>query len=222
MSQSLYYRALERAQELLAETPQATGTERARHLRTWVDRESAAQATLTQWDCRVGCTHCCRHPVGVTFPEARLLAAAIRAMPAVQREAITGRVLDSARATTQSPWEDLTHQACPLLDEHGACSLYSERPIPCRALGSLDATACEDPGRHAKVPFDEPAFLTGLAAGSLVAGEVGHRELRSGLAAVLQASDETAGEAFAGARRVGETARRSNPKGHPKSAGDST
>ncbi|MEC7583266.1 MAG: YkgJ family cysteine cluster protein [Planctomycetota bacterium] len=222
MSQSIYYRALERAQELLAETQQATGTERARHLRTWVDRQSAAQATSAQWDCRVGCTHCCRHPVGVTFPEAQLLAAAIRALPAREREAITGRVFASARATTQTPWEGLTDQACPLLDEHGACSLYAERPIPCRALGSLDASACEDPGRHARIPFDEPAFLAGLAAGSLVAGEVGHRELRSGLAAVLQASNEAAREAFAAARRVGEATGSSHPKGQAESAGDST
>ncbi|MEC7584949.1 MAG: YkgJ family cysteine cluster protein [Planctomycetota bacterium] len=203
MSQSQYYRALERAQQLLAAERHASGHEQARRLRRWVDKESAERATLAGWDCRVGCDHCCRHPVGVTFVEAQLLAAAIEASADAERERLTRRVVDAARATAQTQWDGLTDQPCPLLDEQGACSLYAERPIPCRALGSLDAQACKEPRRHAKVPFDEAAFLTGLAAGAHLADELGHRELRSALAAILQAGPDGARGAFATARSVG-------------------
>lgn len=212
-SQSHFYRALERAQRHLAAAPDAgpAGADplaRARRLHALMDRiaeegaeESAAgRAAAGGFACRAGCSHCCRHPVGVTFGEALALREALAALPRAGREALSEHVSAAAAATAAVPWADLAGLACPLLQD-GRCSLYAARPLPCRALLSADAEACAAPERHGGVPFDRPAFLSGLALGQVLAGTGGHRELRSALAAVLAAADPA--PAFAAARPAG-------------------
>ena len=215
VSQSHYYRALECGQKLLASAPSASTAERAQLLREWVDSQSAERAERAGWDCRMGCAHCCHHPVGLTLPEAQLLAATIQALPAAKRDQLTNAVIDAAQATAGALWTELTALPCPLLDGEGACSVYADRPIPCRALGSLDALACADPRRHATVPLDEQAFLNGLAASAQLATDLGHRELRSALAAVLQVAPQDAPTAFASARCAGAPTPASEPATSP-------
>ncbi|MFY9343606.1 MAG: YkgJ family cysteine cluster protein, partial [Planctomycetota bacterium] len=86
--------------------------------------------------CREGCGHCCHFPVGVTFGEAMLLAAAVR------EPALAAAVLGAAATTADRAWPELVGTPCPLL-RAGRCAAYAIRPLPCRALASADATACE-------------------------------------------------------------------------------
>lgn len=147
--------------------------------------------------CRAGCAACCHFPVGVTFAEAQRLAAAIAA-----EARLVDRVLAEADASEPLAWPQLVGRPCPLLLE-GRCRRHEARPLPCRALASRDAAACERALTAAvEVPRDEAASWRGLGAGAALAsaGPVhGHRELRAALAAVLR-HPAAAAAAFLAAR----------------------
>lgn len=133
--------------------------------------------------CGPGCAHCCHFPVGVTFGEALLLHEALARRGAEPHQ----RALAAARALGEAtPWERLVGHGCPLL-EHGRCSAYEARPLPCRALASRDARACAA-ALHgsAEVPRDEVAFWRGVGAVAALGRHepVGSRELRSALLAL--------------------------------------
>ena len=196
MSQSRYYRALESAQQLLATRPAASAIERTRLLQEFIDSVSSDQAAATGWACRSGCAHCCRHPVGVTLPEVIVLAEAVRALAEPRRTELCRAVAAAELASRELPWPALAESPCPLLDERSCCSVYQDRPLPCRAFGSTDERACADPRRSAGVPFDRTAFDSGLAAVATLADGAGHRELRSALGAVLAVAPEDAARAF--------------------------
>jgi hypothetical protein len=151
--------------------------------------------------CTAGCDACCHFPVGVTFGEALLLAAAVR----VDRE-LAARVATAAGATHERPWSELVGLPCPLLT-NGECAVYAARPLPCRALASSDAGACRAAlASPTVVPCDEAALFRGLGATNVLAAEhpAGLRELRSAVAALLGQRDPRAGgdafAAFAAAR----------------------
>lgn len=197
--QSTFYRALEAAQSALRGC--AAPVDAAHEL---VDDAARASRECAPWACARGCASCCRFPVGVTLPEAKALASTLRT--AANAPALLARVRDEARATAPLRWLDLAGRTCPLLLD-GACSVYSARPVPCRALGSRDAEACDRSarGEAVPVPVADDAFAAGLAVGQALdaaSGGHGHRELRSALAALLDARVGDEAQAFAGARRV--------------------
>ena len=150
--------------------------------------------------CRVGCTSCCRHLVGVGFAETVAVARAVAALPATRRDGVESELRRAAAMGRElDDQQGIAARApCPLLHD-GACAVYEARPLPCRALFSADADACRAdaagqplPGG---VPFDAAAFAAGLGAAAalaLAAGPRGwptqRRELRSALAAVLACS----------------------------------
>lgn len=201
MSQSDYYRGVEVAQKALRAAAVAGPAERAaavhEAMTPWFDATDLAP----QRACRRGCSHCCHLPVGVTYGEALRLAAAAREV-----HGLVERIAHEAAATTALAWPQLAGRPCPLLADD-ACLCHPARPLPCRALASSDAGACER-GLHGRgdVPVDEAAFWRGLGAASALAdtaAPVGSRELRSALAAVLAAAPEDAAAAFVAARPAG-------------------
>lgn len=77
--------------------------------------------------CPSDCCECCRRTLAplVVGEEARIAADAARALPEEKRKRIRAR-LDAALANRKG--------ACPLLEE-GRCTIYSARPLVCRAYG---------------------------------------------------------------------------------------
>ncbi|MBK8098020.1 MAG: YkgJ family cysteine cluster protein [Planctomycetes bacterium] len=201
MSNSAFYRGLELAQTA-ARGAAADPATRAASVQAAVDRELAASPSAAVRACQAGCSFCCRHPVGVTLPEAIHLRAAIDRLPPQQRQERIAAVTAAATCTAAMPWGALAALACPLLID-GRCSVYAARPLPCRSWASFDATACERHSRGAgDIPCDTDAFALGLGA-SAGLGPDGQAELRSALAAMLHAEPDDVERAFAAARRAG-------------------
>lgn len=152
---------------------------------------------LGQLACRIGCSHCCKYPVGITYPEAARLAEALQSRPELAE-----RVRSDHAELSELPWESLVGHACPLLIDD-ACSLHQDRPMPCRALGSLNEQACADAlVTDHPPPRDEQAWWRGLGAASKLATLKlhGSRELRSAVSAILSAGSHDPERAFLEAR----------------------
>lgn len=83
-----------------------------------------------QIDCRAGCAFCCHVAVRVHILDAIGAAAPVLSKPLNYQ-------LESRRR------EDLARvfQPCPLLEE-GQCSIYSQRPVVCRAYHSRQVAQC--------------------------------------------------------------------------------
>lgn len=83
-------------------------------------------------DCRSGCAYCCHGAVRVHILDAIGAAAPVLARPLRYH-------LESRRR------EDLARvfQPCPLLVD-GRCSVYLQRPVPCRGLHSGEVAVCQD------------------------------------------------------------------------------
>lgn len=198
-NQNEFYRGLEAAGRAMAPWAGATTVATAAAVHAAVAALATAQPAAVV-ACTAGCAHCCHFPVGITWPEARALAEALRHDNARQQA-----VLAAADATAAVSWQQLVGMPCPLLVD-GRCACYEARPLPCRSLTSADATACRRAltGDAVPVPRDEAAFWRGLGAShALAAGSgLGLRELRSGLAAMLRASADPR-DAFAAARPAG-------------------
>jgi len=201
VSQSDYYRGLEIAERALRASLTSPAAEQAREVHEaitpWLDNTLLAASRA----CRRGCSHCCHLPVGVTFGEAMRLLEALQLRPNLQ-----ARVLADADTTAPMAWPQLALRPCPLLHD-AACEVHPHRPLPCRALASTDAEACERGARGAgNVPVDDESFWRGIGAAAALAKAAepfGTRELRSALAAMLRAAPGAAAAAFAAARQAG-------------------
>ncbi|MGE3171318.1 MAG: YkgJ family cysteine cluster protein [Planctomycetota bacterium] len=232
--QTPFYRALERAQRALCPStdharrpstgapppgPAAASRPLARRAQDTLEHllaESNADATpsssgpptRTRWACRAGCAHCCHHPVGVTFAEAAALAFALQRLPPAERVAREARVHAAAADAAPAPWSALAGRPCPLLAADGACVVYADRPLACRAWASTDAAACAShaAGVPVPLPFDEDALALGLGVAAVLAERSvpsGHRELRAALAALLGPGGVDDAARFAAARPAG-------------------
>lgn len=92
-------------------------------------------------DCRKGCAYCCHRIVGVSAPEAFLIADHISNSSNefllrdsyFKRAELTARIDPDARHSKRTP--------CALLDED-ACTVYSARPLACRSNASHSVEAC--------------------------------------------------------------------------------
>jgi Fe-S-cluster containining protein len=116
-----------------------------RALKAWAMARDALEGTLArqavdEGACRKGCDACCRLRVEIRGVEAVHLARRARGDPALEARvrATAARVAGmdgAARMRADVP--------CGFLDPaSGACSVYEDRPLPCRAYRSRDAGWC--------------------------------------------------------------------------------
>jgi Fe-S-cluster containining protein len=96
--------------------------------------------------CSKGCSYCCHMRAVVTAPEVLRIAAFIEETFSVEeREALAGRVAATdkqARGMSDEEWGE-ARVPCPLLVDN-ECSIYSVRPLDCRAYNSHSVAACRD------------------------------------------------------------------------------
>lgn len=194
VSQSEFYRGVERARQALLGSPDCPAEAVHSALQPLLDHTAAA----VERACHRGCDHCCHFPVGVTFGEARRLVALVERTPELREH-----VLADALQTADLSWRELVGLPCPMLHNH-ECAAHAARPLPCRAMASSDAAACAR-ALHggAPPPVDGEAFWRGLGAAEVLADATsppGTRELRSALHALLADEHEDAASAFLAAR----------------------
>ncbi len=107
--------------------------------------------------CSKGCSYCCHMRVVVTAPEVLRIAAFIDETFSVEeRTALAKRVAatdDQARGMSDEAWGK-ARLPCPLLIAN-ECSVYSVRPLDCRAYNSRSVAAC---GRVAGSPTRSGTF----------------------------------------------------------------
>lgn len=118
-------------------------------------RVAAASQTIS---CAKGCAACCRMLVPVSAPEAFALRDMVAALPEARREAIRGKLAETAarleRAGLLAPLREIAETDRPLTDdllepinrayyrlklpcpflEDEVCSIYADRPAACREL----------------------------------------------------------------------------------------
>jgi hypothetical protein len=132
--------------------------------------DTAFERGFTAVECRKGCSFCCHLKVTATPLEVIRIAATID----TQRHS---KVLATAEATAGlDVGQRLARKIpCPLLIE-GACSVYTVRPLTCRALLSLSASICErqfEVGNAQDDPQVVPSPLTPrLLSASLINGQI--------------------------------------------------
>jgi len=191
-NQAEFYRGLEVASHALR-NPALSPSDQATAVHQAVQPLLNDTDHLGQLACRLGCSHCCKYPVGVTYPEATRLAEALQSRPELAE-----RILREQAQLSELPWESLVGHACPLLIDD-ACSVHQDRPMPCRALGSLNEKACADAlDTDRAPPRDEQAWWRGLGAATKLAtlNTHGSRELRSAVSAILAAGTNDPEQAF--------------------------
>ena len=110
--------------------------------------------------CTPGCSYCCRLFVSVRAPEARRLAAFLRAMPAPQLEDVRRRLTENALRVRGATTATYPRVPCGLLTPEGRCVAYDVRPFSCRQYHSYDVDACRsvDAGEADAVPSHREAF----------------------------------------------------------------
>jgi hypothetical protein len=91
-------------------------------------------------ECQLGCAHCCYENVQVTIPEAILAAQALADPDDPRRTAVFKDVEVAAGLGIEDRFAMV--RPCPFLVDN-ACSIYADRPVPCRTLLSPDAKRCE-------------------------------------------------------------------------------
>lgn len=127
--------------------------------------------TGPQVACAIGCSHCCKRTVPVTYVELAAIAHEVStAWKPAEVKALKGRI-----ETYRSALAAGGRATCPLLVEN-RCSAYALRPLSCRATNSLDVNACvrwyENEDESEQVPMrPEPMAIgywmaTGIASAS--------------------------------------------------------
>ena len=103
--------------------------------------------------CREGCAFCCHLTVGARAEEVLLIADFVRShFSPGQQSALIDRLCKHASIVSPLNTSERRGIPCPLLDG-SRCSVYSVRPLVCRAYHSLDVSSCENSFHH---PTDPP------------------------------------------------------------------
>ena len=148
--QTAYYQALDQANRALSRIPadRNCATEAALSVFALSLRLTPSLAELPSRDCESGCAACCHFEVGLREPEAVRLANAIREHPN------RTKLLESIRRALETDRPPLS--PCPLLNEAAECSVYDDRPLPCRGWSATSSALCR---AHLSDPSIEPAPL---------------------------------------------------------------
>lgn len=126
----------------------------AQHAQKEIDRvKEQVENRGVRFDCKKGCTICCRLEVQVLPQEAFRIARMLRDRPDQESlAAALAKHVETHRGITDTR----QRKFCPLLVED-ACSIYESRPLACRKMVSLDVERCKQMGES--VPSDpEMAF----------------------------------------------------------------
>ncbi len=109
-----------------------------------LEREPEAIAERDQIACRLGCTYCCRQPVGGHALGVFLIARTIIQAPPSRQRLLLERLIRSISATDPLDGEALACSglACPFLAGDRICGIHRVRPIACRNSLSRDAQGC--------------------------------------------------------------------------------
>lgn len=170
MSSEQYCSTLE-----LFETPQfKTPSELARHLASSLmsatekmEEEQVPNfvpaCKFQEIDCCAGCACCCHEPLQVSILDAISVAAhlldqgkASEALPGLQEYEASIAHLGSSRESLKQSFDP-----CPFLDPQNRCTVYSARPVICRAFHSTNVGRCEEIVDQESPNRDVPMF-TGL------------------------------------------------------------
>jgi Fe-S-cluster containining protein len=81
-------------------------------------------------ECRLGCTMCCNVQLTLSPVEADSVRLSLAALAPEQREGVRARA--RGLADEEQPADDAP---CAMLEEDGACAIYSARPLVCRTQG---------------------------------------------------------------------------------------
>jgi hypothetical protein len=116
--------------------------------------------------CRKGCAGCCNLAVHATWPEAAAAAAELTDQQAHRLNVYSERLLAAKpELTNLKSYLKLHRQAlgpCPFLSDEGACSIYTFRPLSCRALLSTRPADWCVVDFSELSPWDKQAFESSL------------------------------------------------------------
>lgn len=152
--------------------------------------------------CRKGCPSCCTLRVGVTPPEALLIARYLQhTQAALQAHGIDLiAALRQADARTRGLGEAervALRQPCPFLVQ-GGCAIHRVRPLACRGHASHDRPACEAAaaGQRTDIPFSGAHHTVRLVVQSALQGALraqarawGTHELNHAVCLALEQAD---------------------------------
>lgn len=163
-------RVAELARRFEAKLGGTTGARRA--LDAWELARRALEGTMAaqkveEGACHRGCAWCCNFHVAVRFADAAHLARRARAEPALEARVRA----TAARVGHLDPVTRLRAAVpCAFLESAtGACRVYEDRPLACRAYRSRDAGWCRSlVGTERTHVSGRPVIQEGLAIRSLV------------------------------------------------------
>jgi len=132
--------------------------------------------------CRQGCAFCCHTYVSVLAPEALRAARAVTTLRQPDRDAAIERIRAADGRTRGLDPDARKGQwlACPMLIDN-RCSIYTARPLACRAEMSINAADCETVVGGSEGQVTAPAFPVQLKVmySSALALAVKHAGLRT-------------------------------------------
>jgi Fe-S-cluster containining protein len=135
--------------------------------------ERVVRGEVTPIDCKMGCWYCCTQMIAVTIPEVLRLVTYIRSNWTENKiQKLNERMASYMKAT--EAWHNGDHSrkprhVCPLLRvEDGACDVWLERPLICRAYNSADHKACiakkDDSVNDPPIPQYQGQFHTAMSS----------------------------------------------------------
>jgi Fe-S-cluster containining protein len=126
--------------------------------------------------CARGCGVCCQAKVLAVAPEVLRIADHLRqTLSPDALAALLARVQEADGKTRGLSREARAeaHVPCPLLDEHGACSVHAVRPLVCRSWTSYDAGACARYWEAPKGQLTPPQYAIGYELSQAVLAGLG-------------------------------------------------
>lgn len=116
--------------------------------------------------CRQGCSGCCHLAVHATYPEAIAVAGTLTEPQRTKLADYVARLKTVLPELTSLKGYLKRHRQeigpCPFLDSQGSCSIYSIRPLSCRALLSTRPAAWCTVDFSELDPWDKQAYDSGL------------------------------------------------------------
>ena len=133
------------------------------YVRSWVNDYRLSGGAVF---CGKGCRNCCSLAVHTGFLEALAVARQLNEAQERAVEAYAIRLQALLRGVSELPEYLRLHRQemgfCPLLNDAGACSVYSVRPLSCRALISTRESVWCGLDFARVPPAERDAFVAGL------------------------------------------------------------